>query len=97
MTGAVIIVNLILSAALLLILLQYYVSEPFTVQKGIVVGKAHREKRITADDGTDEHRLTFVPESYIIFVANCEGVEKIYVDKREYENTVIGQAWGRKL
>ena len=68
------------------------------VDNGYIVGKAHNPMRAIQDWDSLLHRntLRYLPERFIIYVADCKGVEEITVTEAEFESYSEGQEWQRK-
>ena len=68
------------------------------VDDGYIVGKAHHPMRAIQywDNFLHRYTLRYLPERYVIYVADCKGVEEITVTEAEFELYSKGQEWQRK-
>ncbi len=68
------------------------------VDNGYVVGKSHYPMRAIQywDSFLHRHTLRYLPERYVLYVADCKGVEEITVTEDEFESYSEGQEWQRK-
>lgn len=68
------------------------------VDDGYIVGKAHHPMRAIQDWDSLLHRhtLRYLPERFIIYVADCRGVNEITVTEADYAQYKEGQKWQRK-
>ncbi len=72
--------------------------ESHKVMTGYIVGKIHHPMRAIQywDSFLHRHTLRYLPERYVIYVADCKGVEEITVTEAEFELYNEGQEWQRK-
>lgn len=68
------------------------------VDNGYIVGKAHNPMRAIQewDSLLHRHTLRYLPERFVIYVADCKGVEEITVTEADYAQYKEGQKWQRK-
>lgn len=78
--------------AFVVVLLLASCSGESTVQ-GYIVGKRHNPARRYChyDPGTHTNRIRYIPEAWILYVADSTAVRTVHVDKPTFDSAVKGE------